>query len=274
MGETVPSAAIDAPRPTGSSRAMWSIAASLGAPVTDPPGKVARSSSARPTSGAQRARDGRDQVPHPGHRRLGHQRRHVDAARLAHAAEVVALEVDDHDVLGAVLGAVGDRAAAPRPGRVPLIGIVSTHRPCVRRNSSGEADTTDHPSPCKSIAHAPATGASRGSSAPRIARERRPQVLDEVDLVDVAAADRGPRGVDRGAVLGRRPGRLETPTDGRLGHLGRSAARGWMWQARLGERARLRRLRRPSPRRSVAARPIAQIEVGDHRARVGRSRRA
>ena len=60
---------------------------------------------------------------------------------------------------------LGLSAIAPPPpaGRVPLIGMVSTHRPWVRRNSSGEADTTDHPSPCMSIAQAPATGASRGS---------------------------------------------------------------------------------------------------------------
>ena len=55
-------------------------------------------------------------------------------------------------------------APPPSAGRVPLIGIVSTRRPCVRRNSSGEADTTDHPSPCMSIAHAPATGASSGNT--------------------------------------------------------------------------------------------------------------
>src|SRR5581483_912419 len=36
FGQTVPSAPIEAPRPTGSSRATWSIAASFGAPVIDP----------------------------------------------------------------------------------------------------------------------------------------------------------------------------------------------------------------------------------------------
>ncbi len=43
---------------------MWSMAASLGAPVTDPPGKVARSELGQADAGTQPALDGRDHVPH------------------------------------------------------------------------------------------------------------------------------------------------------------------------------------------------------------------
>ena len=41
FGRSTPSAPIDAPRPTGSSAAIRSTAAIFGAPVTEPPGKVA-----------------------------------------------------------------------------------------------------------------------------------------------------------------------------------------------------------------------------------------
>src|SRR5262245_49808188 len=54
FGRTTPSAPIEAPRPTGSSAAMWSIAAIFGAPVIDPPGNVASISSAKPTPSLSR----------------------------------------------------------------------------------------------------------------------------------------------------------------------------------------------------------------------------
>ena len=68
--------------------------------------------------------------------RLGRDRR-LDAAVLGHAAEVVAHQVDDHHVLGAVLRGACSAAGAPVRGAVPLIGR-SHHRPRRRRNSSGE----------------------------------------------------------------------------------------------------------------------------------------
>ena len=61
----------------------------------------------------------------------------LDRAVLAHPPEVVAAEVDEHHVLGALLlvgeQVLGDRAR-PRPasaprGRVPAIGRVETRRP-------------------------------------------------------------------------------------------------------------------------------------------------
>ena len=119
FGWTRPIAPIDAPRPTGSSRAMWSIAASLGAPVTDPPGNVARRSSASADAGAQAALDGRDDVAHPGHRPLREVLVDPHGPGHADAAEVVPLEVDDHHVLGPVLAAGGDRLRRCRPAACP-----------------------------------------------------------------------------------------------------------------------------------------------------------
>ena len=81
----------------------------------------------------------------------------------AHAAEVVSLEVDDHHVLGPSLplAAMGSVASA---GRVPLIGLVQTRSPRVRRKSSGVAETIDQPSPCIAAAHSAPSGASARST--------------------------------------------------------------------------------------------------------------
>ena len=61
-GRSTPSAPIDAPRPTGSSAAIRSTAAIFGAPVTEPPGKVAARISAerrrRRELGPRRSRRG------------------------------------------------------------------------------------------------------------------------------------------------------------------------------------------------------------------------
>ena len=61
---------------------------------------------------AQPALDGRDEMRDAGQLALGEQLGPVDAAGLAHAREIVALEVDDHHVLGGVLRRL-DRDAAP-----------------------------------------------------------------------------------------------------------------------------------------------------------------
>jgi hypothetical protein len=91
---------MEAPRPTGSRAAMWSIAEIFGAPVIEPPGNAASSSSVRPTSSRS------------------HQFRPADAPVLADAGQVVPLEVDDHHVLGGVLLGLQQpvlRAQRPRP---------------------------------------------------------------------------------------------------------------------------------------------------------------
>ena len=171
-------------------------AAIFGAPVTEPPGNVAASSSARPTSLAQRSLDRRDEVRDAGELALDHQLRpaHASPARRR----------------GRGRCARGRRSsrARPRPSRprrarragaCPLIGHVQTRRPRRARKSSGEAETIAQPSPAS--APRPRTRASRAGEPRRVAGERRRQVLDEVDLVDVAAPDRRPHRLDRLRVL-------------------------------------------------------------------------
>ena len=86
----------------------------FGAPVTDAGGSVAAQERAEPDLGAQRAAHGAHEVVQAGVRLERAERRHLHRSRLAHAPEVVAREVDDHHVLGVVLGA---RAAGGRRRR-------------------------------------------------------------------------------------------------------------------------------------------------------------
>ncbi len=84
--------------------AIWSMAAIFGAPVTEPPGNIAASSSGSVSARPHAARHARHEVLDAGHRARGHQLRPGDAARFADPAQVVALQVHDHHVLGGVLG--------------------------------------------------------------------------------------------------------------------------------------------------------------------------
>ena len=102
------------PRRTGSSASISSIARIFGAPVIEPPGNEAarRSNASRP--GGQPPGHGGDEVL-DGRRPLEPQSRGTRTrARLAHPAEVVAQDVDDHHVLGLVLGA-REQLAGQRP---------------------------------------------------------------------------------------------------------------------------------------------------------------
>ncbi len=75
-----------------------------------------------------------------------HELGHLHGAEAAHAAEVVAAEVHEHEVLGPLL-LVGQQLARDRVvvppvvarGRVPAIGRVSTLLPSTRTSISGEA---------------------------------------------------------------------------------------------------------------------------------------
>ena len=127
-------APIEAPRPTGSSRAMCSIAASFGAPVASTRRGTSRVGARRCRRRAAGAPEverggGRPPLAAPPGTCLPH--RSGDA----HAAEVVSLEVDDHHVLGPIL-ALAAMGSVESAGRVPLIGIVQTRSPRVRRKSS------------------------------------------------------------------------------------------------------------------------------------------
>ena len=113
------------PRWSASSSAMISMARIFGAPVSVPAGKQARRASIGRRLGLQLA----DDVGHDVHDvRVAldlHQPRHADRARLGDAADVVAAEVDQHDVLGALL-LVGEQA---RGQRFVLLGrVAARHR--------------------------------------------------------------------------------------------------------------------------------------------------
>ena len=89
-------------------------AASFGAPVTEPGGNVASITSGQPQPGRSRPATVDTRWHRPGCASTAHSAGTCDRAELAHAAEIVADEVDDHHVLGAVLRqeAVGGRGRA------------------------------------------------------------------------------------------------------------------------------------------------------------------
>ena len=145
---TRPSAPIDAPRPTGSRPAMRSTAAIFGAPVTDPPGKTASSSSASPTSGRSRPStvDTRCSTPASG-----------SATMRSGQCTLPATQTRDRSlrsrstIITCSAASFADARSSARPpvGRVPLIGRVHTRRPRRARKSSGEAETIAQPRPSR-----------------------------------------------------------------------------------------------------------------------------
>ena len=82
---------------------MICMARTFGAPLSVPAGKHAAKASSRAEILAQRAFQRRDQVHHVGVALHIHQVFHFDRAVLADAAEIVAAEIDQHDVLGSFL---------------------------------------------------------------------------------------------------------------------------------------------------------------------------
>ena len=134
------------------------MARTLGAPLTVPAGNEARTRSKARQPGAQLAFHMRHDVHHMRVALDGEELGHAHRAVLAHAAQVVAAQVHQHHVLGALLG-VGQQlalqAAHPRPalvprGRVPAIGRSVARRPSSRTNISGEAPTRQNGSPSTS----------------------------------------------------------------------------------------------------------------------------
>ena len=125
---------------------MICIARTLGAPDSVPAGSTRAQRVHRADLGAQRPATDGDDVHDVRVGLDGHERVDLDRAVLADAAEVVAAEVDEHHVLGALLlvgeQVGGDRASsaasAPR-GRVPAIGRVEARRPETVSSGSGEA---------------------------------------------------------------------------------------------------------------------------------------
>ena len=177
---------------------MWSSAASLGAPVTDPGGKVASISVGPAEPGSQPALDGAHQVHEARVRLDGEQGRHLHRSPLAHPAEVVADEVDDHHVLGPVLGQeVVDGGGRALDRRRPHPVAVAGEEPLGRRRRHldpvpGQADDGAER---RRVARRPAPRRGRPTSAPGRGQGSA-QPAGEVHLVHVAGAD-GRRGSAR-----------------------------------------------------------------------------
>ena len=272
---------------------MICIARRLGAPVIEPPGNVAASSAARPTSGAQHAAHRAHQVVHGRQRHQPRQRRDLDAAGAADAPQIVALEIDDHDVFGAVLRRRRQRGGGRRVRcRIGVARARPLDRPGLdarrRRRAPGTARAScpaaspRRPPPRSAPRAAPARAraapppARRGASPARIARRRQP--ARQVHLVGVAGAQvlqDAPR---------RRPG---TRASGVRASSGPSAA-GRAGAARTREPRRQPRRRRrvlarrssprpppraPRPRRGSETRPAARPPAAARRRRAAASRR-
>ena len=103
---------------TGSSPSRISIARIFGAPVIEPPGKLAAEQIEGIAAGREPPGHGRYEVLDRCRPLQPAQTRHADRTGQAHPTEVVAEDVDDHHVLGAVLGArqqlAGERAILGR----------------------------------------------------------------------------------------------------------------------------------------------------------------
>ena len=92
---------------------MISIARGFGAPDSVPAGKQAASTSNAVRSARDAADDGRHDVHDVAVALDRHEVDDLDGARRADAAEVVAAEVDEHEVLGALLR-VGEQLGGQR----------------------------------------------------------------------------------------------------------------------------------------------------------------
>ena len=270
-GPIQPMAPVYGPRRTGSSPSSSSIARILGAPVIEPPGNEAERRSKRVATGRERPGDGRDQVLDGGGPLEPAQPRDADGARDAHPTEVVAQDVHDHHVLGAVLGRGEELArertvlcsvAAARAGAldrvradVPL-GIDREER--LRRGGQQRPRSTGQ-LPDAEIEprreERRVAGPQPAIEVPRIAIEVGLEPPGQVRLVDLAVGDVLADALDTchvaGAVRARAEAEGGTVAIGvaRPGPAARSAlSRAWTSSSR-------RASRRPSP---SSARPASQ----------------
>ncbi len=131
---------------------------------------------------------------------LAHQLRPAHRARHADAREIVALEVDDHHVLGGVLVVVDVLAERTR-----ALDRLRPEPVAAPRQEELRASPRRSPSR-RRRACCVCSGPSASRERARVARERRRQVLHEVHLVDVAALDRCAHLLDRRGVVVVAPG--------------------------------------------------------------------
>ena len=109
---------------------MISIARILGAPVIEPQGKIASIRSTGAEAVLELGGDGRGHLEDG---RIGldrEQLRHLDAARPRDARQIVAQQIDDHQIFGALLGiGAKRRGIGVRAARCPSSAGPSTGRP-------------------------------------------------------------------------------------------------------------------------------------------------
>ena len=194
------------PRRTGSRSSRISIARIFGAPVIEPPGNEAASRSKRVAARRRAAGHGRDEVLDGGRPLEAAEARDADGARDADAAEVVAQDVDDHHVLGPVLGAGEELARerpvllarpAARPGALDRVASRRRRPASTDRNGSGDADRIARGRPVSRTRaevevrreQRRIAGPQPPVERPRVAVERRREAAGQVGLVDVAAGD-------------------------------------------------------------------------------------
>ena len=178
---------------------MIPIVRTFGAPVIEPLGKSARKTSARPVSGSSSAVTVDVSCHTVSNRSGSNTLAHRTVPGAGDAAEVVAQQVDDHRVLGAVLhrgrealARSASSSASQRPrGAVPFIGRVVSRSPSSRKNSSGDAETRCGSGPAFRYARvrAPLRVAEVAVETALVALDGRAQPERVVHLVRVAGGD-------------------------------------------------------------------------------------
>ena len=170
------------------------------------------------------------------HRAIGLDREqvgHLDRADLGHAAEIVAQQIDDHQILGALLLVHGEpgleagvlaRRAAPGRGALHRAGrhvlALAAEEQLGRQRQHIELGRVDQ----RAIGHA-LLAPERGIERDRIALEGEAIFHGEIDLIDVAGGD-VVLDLGEGAIIAlARPGQREVGDLGALGGAVRSQAR-------------------------------------------------
>ena len=138
--------------------------------------------------------------------------RHLDRADLGDAPDVVAAEVEQHQVLGPLLGiarAAPPRAPCPRPRSAPRrvragdrpdghLAVAHAHQDLRARADEREVAEVEMEQERRRV-----EAAQRAVERERRQRERRREALRQHDLEDVAGADVLLRPLDHGEILAR-----------------------------------------------------------------------
>ena len=221
---------------------------------------------AEPDVGAESAAHGAHEVVEARVRLHRAQLRYRDRARRADPAEVVAGEVDDHHVLGVVLGARRGAVTRSTAGALDRAGL-DVDAAVARRKRSGDAETTASCAPASSsraarcaVRDAVDEGAVQADGVERAVAGEPP---GEVDLVALARVEELEHLADAGLVVVAVERRVPRPV---------AIRRGW------GRRRVARRRRRLEQRaaRAVAlerdravGRDQPRVESGEHDIRNG-----